>query len=490
MPNPGSIYGDAALSYGDAATRRHGDTATPRLLAQWNAAKQTATFTVNGRRIPAAAVVKALAMLVVVLTAVVVWSFVGSSPNADATTATSLGAQFPEENDPNPPPEPIKPVPNYGAVSPAQSPPTEKPALDPVVSTPSPPTPAPATAKPPKTTPAGGQDIQKPTTAAHAGELTAFDCRGECALDQRIDDAVLRTDIVGLRAVTADGASHSWALAGTTLEALLHQDWHGVAGEDDRFKLLAGGADIHQSLYMFDDGDAVNYAGDAACPAASMAGQRQEDCPGTPVGLISMHNPARDDLTGDYGACDLRTDWGFLVAALFVEPSGRPPPPPPPPSALEEVAFDNRGQCNVAQVVPAALLAKPIRSIRVERVDGGTASWDVLTFEGTLGEMLDVGHWHGVAGETDQFKLLAGESSHPNQNLYVFNDNDAANYDADGCAAAAMPFGTPQISGCAGTPHGLFSMGHHQTDLAGDYGECNYRGDWGWVVKAMWLTPA
>ena len=327
-------------------------------------------------------------------------------------------------------------------------------------------------------------------SAATETELTAFDCRGECALDQRIDDAVLRTDIVGLRAVTADGASHTWALAGTTLEALLHQDWHGVAGEDDRFKLLAGGADIHQSLYMFDDGDAVNYAGDAACPAASMAGHRQEDCPGTPVGLISMHNPARDDLTGDYGACDLRTDWGFLVAALFVEPSGRPPPPPPPPSPLEEVAFDNRGQCNVAQVVPAALLAKPIRSIRVERVDGGTASWDVLTFEGTLGEMLDVGHWHGVAGETDQFKLLAGESSHPNQNLYVFNDNDAANYDADGCAAAAMPFGTPQISGCAGTPHGLFSMGHHQTDLAGDYGECNYRGDWGWVVKAMWLTPA
>jgi hypothetical protein len=25
---------------------------------------------------------------------------------------------------------------------------------------------------------------------------------------------------------------------------------------------------------------------------------------------------------------------------------------------------------------------------------------------------------------------------------------------------------------------------------SGDFGECSYRTDWGWVVRAMWVTPA
>ena len=25
---------------------------------------------------------------------------------------------------------------------------------------------------------------------------------------------------------------------------------------------------------------------------------------------------------------------------------------------------------------------------------------------------------------------------------------------------------------------------------SGDFGECSYRSDWGWVVRAMWVTPA
>ena len=48
------------------------------------------------------------------------------------------------------------------------------------------------------------------------------------------------------------------------------------------------------------------------------------------------------------------------------------------------------------------------------------------------------------------------------------------------------------------SPVGLISMappgdgrdGAPTGDLVADYGECNYRGDWGWVVEAMWATPS
>ena len=50
---------------------------------------------------------------------------------------------------------------------------------------------------------------------------------------------------------------------------------------------------------------------------------------------------------------------------------------------------------------------------------------------------------------------------------------------------------------CPGTPVGLISMappgdgrdGAPTGNLVADYGECNYRQDWGWVVNAMWVTP-
>ena len=31
--------------------------------------------------------------------------------------------------------------------------------------------------------------------------------------------------------------------------------------------------------------------------------------------------------------------------------------------------------------------------------------------------------WHGITGEHDQYKLIAGDSEHPNENLYLFNDD-------------------------------------------------------------------
>ena len=58
-----------------------------------------------------------------------------------------------------------------------------------------------------------------------------------------------------------------------------------------------------------------------------------------------------------------------------------------------------------------------------------------------------------------------------------------------GCAA-----GRTRQSNCPGTPEGLISMGDPEMRTAdglpyGDFGECSYREDWGWVVRAMWVTP-
>ena len=128
-----------------------------------------------------------------------------------------------------------------------------------------------------------------------------------------------------------------------------------------------------------------------------------------------------------------------------------------------------------------------MQSIRVVRVDGQVVSYDM---SGTLRSLLHQ-DWHGVAGENDQYKLLAEGPNADNvdDDLFMFGDGDAANYDVPGCPAAAMGYGQPQIT-CPGTPRGLVSMAHHATDLAGDYGECNYRPDWGWVIKSLYITPA
>ena len=62
------------------------------------------------------------------------------------------------------------------------------------------------------------------------------------------------------------------------------------------------------------------------------------------------------------------------------------------------------------------------------------------------------------------------------------------------------PAGMTRQSACPGTPEGLISMGSddraHDVTMdgtvlpSGDFGECSYRSDWGWVVRAMWVTPA
>ena len=195
-------------------------------------------------------------------------------------------------------------------------------------------------------------------------------------------------------------------------------------------------------------------------------------------------------LTAAPASADIKNDVDADVSAVFGGGN----------SALEVTAFETPdGQCHIDQNIPDNVLDMPMSSLRVVRVDGGTFSYD--RFDNDNNRHLDrVGDtlrsilaqdWHGVAGENDQFKLIAEgpEDGLVNDDLYVFGDGDAANYDADGCPAAAMGFGQPQIT-CPGTPRGLMSMAHHATNLAGDYGECNYRPDWGWVIKSLYITPA
>lgn len=113
-------------------------------------------------------------------------------------------------------------------------------------------------------------------------EAVAFDSRGGCAHDQHIANDIMTMDITKIRVITVDGSSHEWPVVESNLESLLHQEWAGTAGEDDRYKLIAGdpAGDPTQNLYLFDDGDSLNYAGAEVCPAAEMSGSRQETCPG------------------------------------------------------------------------------------------------------------------------------------------------------------------------------------------------------------------
>ena len=301
-----------------------------------------------------------------------------------------------------------------------------------------------------------------------------------------------------IRVVRVDGQVVSYDMSGT-LRSLLHQDWHGVAGENDQYKLLAEGPNadnVDDDLFMFGDGDAANYDV-PGCPAAAMGyGQPQITCPGTPRGLVSMAHHATD-LAGDYGECNYRPDWGWVIKSLYITPAvGNAPAEP---RGLEVAAFSTPdGQCHIDQTIADSVLDLEIQSVRVQRVDGGIFSYN--RFDNDNNRHLEMGttlrailqqEWHGVAGENDQYKLIANgpEDGLVNDDLYMFGDGDAANYDADGCPAAAMGFGQPQLT-CPGTPNGLLSMAHHATDLAGDYGECNYRPDWGWVIKSLYITPA
>ena len=49
---------------------------------------------------------------------------------------------------------------------------------------------------------------------------------------------------------------HRWALDGVTLASLVNtREWHGLAGEDDKFKLIAGQSPSpSENLYLFSDG--------------------------------------------------------------------------------------------------------------------------------------------------------------------------------------------------------------------------------------------
>lgn len=134
-----------------------------------------------------------------------------------------------------------------------------------------------------------------------------------------------------------------------------------------------------------------------------------------------------------------------------------------------------------------------------------------------------------MSTEDDQWKLIAGADPDPSNNLYMFDDGDVGNYIQNGqqcfngelpccqdstqqttsgygdgswsfCAEGCGP-GMTRQSNCPGTPEGLLAMGSDDrgndvnvdgggTLPSGDFGECSYRTDWGWVVRAMWVTPA
>jgi hypothetical protein len=72
-------------------------------------------------------------------------------------------------------------------------------------------------------------------------EVTAFDNTGQCHVDHRISDALYDIPLDKIRVVTQDGTAKEWNMKGNpTLRSLLLGPWHGVAGENDRYKFLAG----------------------------------------------------------------------------------------------------------------------------------------------------------------------------------------------------------------------------------------------------------
>lgn len=173
-------------------------------------------------------------------------------------------------------------------------------------------------------------------------EVTAFDNTGQCHVDHRISDALYDIPLDKIRVVTQDGTAKEWNMKGNpTLRSLLLGPWHGVAGENDRYKFLAGSREgnVNDNLYLFADGD---IAADAVgCPASATSGRGpqngpQDSCPGTPVGLISLNprgagvtvpgdaGPADkqgNTLVADYGECNYNPSYGFVVQSMFITPA-------------------------------------------------------------------------------------------------------------------------------------------------------------------------
>jgi hypothetical protein len=319
-----------------------------------------------------------------------------------------------------------------------------------------------------------------------SSEFIAFDNRHQCNVDQRMDSDIMKMSIRQIRVITVDGSSYTYPVPVTTLQALMGGPWHGVAGEDDRYKLLVESPmhDINQNLYLFMDGDAVDYS-KGKCRRAKMRGKKQSDCPGTPYGLISLTNPGKRTssykakLTADYGTCYYRPDWGFVVRAMFVTSAGTPPPPPVR-TALDITLFDNDHSCAVNQRIPDKYLDRHISRIGVKTVGGKTHEWNVGMYEGSLRKLLQQ-DWKGVAGQNDVYKLLAGDSRKKEQNLYMFMDGDAVNYAGDAtCPEAKVNMGhikavdgvnSKVAGGEAVTRSGGISYIHFPNSKSGNFGK-------------------
>ena len=145
--------------------------------------------------------------------------------------------------------------------------------------------------------------------------------------------------------------------------------------------------------------------------------------------------------------------------------------------------FDNRGNCQVEHTFAAGALDVTITKIWVTRKDGQEVQFTIPST--TLRALVIDQAWTTNAfSEADWYKKLAGTRS-PTQNVYIFSDGDALNY--DGACTAASGGGTGrQTTVCSGTPLGLVSFGAANSGLWADAGSCNYQ--WGHLVQAMYVA--
>ena len=151
------------------------------------------------------------------------------------------------------------------------------------------------------------------------GETEIFDDSDSCAVNHNLDDAALDRVVNNIRVVRVDGGSGQWDVdPPTTLREILLQDWHGTAGENDKFKQVAGDSNSpSKNLYVFGDGDAANYDREG-CRAANMGfGAPQDTCPGTPFGLISMGHVDSGAVVGDFGECNCKSSPPPLLSLPF-----------------------------------------------------------------------------------------------------------------------------------------------------------------------------
>ena len=85
--------------------------------------------------------------------------------------------------------------------------------------------------------PGGSSCIACPAGKFSATELTVFNNALQCNVDHTIGSDILNTIITEIRVVRVDGEQASWTVPPETLNDIFHQEWHGIAGETDDYKV-------------------------------------------------------------------------------------------------------------------------------------------------------------------------------------------------------------------------------------------------------------